>query len=119
MRTNDSARASQERSDLPQWAIGDLTIERRQVGTAETLLAAGQPGGARDLATDNNVHIAYTDQDGQPTLLRLEMLTGVTVGGQAKKCTEMPNMMRVLGIRTYFADLPSRVAPVSVGSIAD
>ncbi|MEY9839692.1 SHOCT domain-containing protein [Streptacidiphilus sp. EB103A] len=102
---------------IPYGAISDLTIEQRQVSTTESLLASGSRGGARDLATHNNIHLAYTDPAGQPMLLRVEMLTGVTVSGQAKKCAEMLDMIRVQGIRNHFATAPA--ATGSAGSVAD
>lgn len=106
--------------EIPYAAISSLTIEQRQVGTAETLLAAGKPGGARDLATDNNLHISYTSQAGQPMLLRLEMLTGVTVGGQAKKCAEMMDLLRVQRILDQLTGYAAVSAPAAAGgSVAD
>lgn len=107
-----------EHLEIPYAAIGGFTIEKRQVGTAETLLSAGKPGGTRDLATDNNLHISYTSQDGQPMLLRLEMLTGVTVGGQAKKCTEMVDLLRVHRILDQLTG-PTTAPAAAGGSVAD
>src|SRR5664280_278867 len=63
-------------------AITDLEIVDRTVSTFE-----GLAGGlnSKQLNQKNNIHIAYTGAEGN-TLLRLEMLSGVTVMGQAKKC---------------------------------
>ncbi|MFC1439067.1 SHOCT domain-containing protein [Streptacidiphilus sp. N1-10] len=104
---------------IPYGAISDLTIEQRQVSTAESLLASGSRGGIRDLATHNNIHLAYSDPTGQPMLLRVEMLTGVTVSGQAKKCAEMLDMIRVHGIRDHFATPSATTTPAASGSVAD
>lgn len=87
---------------IPYTAVSDLEIVTRQVGNAETLLSAGSRGGTRNLATDNNIHISYAAEGGQQLVLRMEMLTGVTVGGQAKKCAEMLDFMQVNGIRSHF-----------------
>jgi hypothetical protein len=87
---------------VPYAAVGDLEIVTRQVGNAETLLSAGSRGGTRNLATDNNIHITFVSPAGRQLVLRVEMLTGVTVGGQAKKCAEMLDFMQVNSIRSLF-----------------
>lgn len=86
---------------LPYAAITDLQIVKRQVSTGEALLSGR--GGTRDLEQDNNIHIGFATEHGQPLVLRLEMLTGVTVTGQAKKCRELEDLLRVNGIRDSFA----------------
>lgn len=105
--------------ELPYAAISELSIAQRQVSATEGLLAAGKPGGAKDLATDNNIHISYTGQDGQSMLLRVEMLTGVTVTGQAKKCAEMLDMIRVNRIREQFTQTGAIPQDAFAVSVAD
>ncbi|MEZ0089938.1 SHOCT domain-containing protein [Streptacidiphilus sp. EB129] len=114
-----AARKFWEPLTLPYAAIGDLTIEQRQVSSTEALLASGKGGGARDLATHNNIHLTYTSPEGQAMLLRVEMLTGLTVNGQAKKCAEMLDMIRVNRIREQFAAAPASASPAGSGSVAD
>lgn len=104
--------------ELPYAAIHNLTIEQRQVSAAENLLSAGKGGGSRDLATMNNLHLHYIDQTGQQLLLRLEMLTGVTVTGQAKKCAEMLDMLRANRILDQITT-PAASAPVASAGVAD
>lgn len=103
---------------LPYEAISDLSIAQRQVSAAEGFLAAGKPGGAKDLATDNNIHISYTSQDGHPILLRLEMLTGFNVSGQAKRCAEMLDMLRAHRILDQITT-PAAAAPMASAGVAD
>lgn len=107
-----------EPMELPYAAISDLTIERRQVSAAENLLSAGNGGGSRDLATMNNIHLHYAGADGHPVLLRLEMLTGVTVTGQAKKCAEMLDQLRAHRILDQIT-APAGAAPTAGGGVAD
>jgi hypothetical protein len=101
---------------IPYPAITDLQIVQRQVGGFESVLAAGSRNGTRDLQTDNNLHLHYTDATGTPTVLRLEMLTGVTVSNQAAKCTELDDLLRTSGIRQQFHSAP---APARGGSLTD
>lgn len=84
---------------IPYSNINDITIESRIVGTAEALLGGLD---SRQLDHKNNIHIKFT-YSGRPTILRLEMLTGVTVMGQAAKCKEFEDRLLVHGIREKFA----------------
>ncbi|MFJ8309808.1 MULTISPECIES: SHOCT domain-containing protein [unclassified Streptomyces] len=104
---------------VPYVRITDLQIVRRQVTTAEVLLSAGSRSGTRDLEQDNNIHLSYTTEQGQPFALRVEMLTGVTVTGQAKKCRELEDMLRVNGIRDRFVGSPVQTAQPAGGGIAE
>jgi hypothetical protein len=51
-------------------------------------------------------------------LLRLEMLTGVTVTGQAKKCAEMLDMLRANRILDQITS-PTATAPVASVGVAE
>lgn len=84
---------------IPFVAVSDVQIVRRQVGSGQALLAGGS---ARDLETDNNLHFHYVDRDGQPLILRVEMLTGVSVSGQARKAAEFADLLMARGVRTQF-----------------
>ena len=70
--------------------IKKFEIVKRQVSTMESLIADD----ARSLETNNNIEITYLDTEGNEILLRLEMLTGITVNGQAGKCKEMLDILR-------------------------
>lgn len=85
--------------EIPYDTVTDLQIADRTVSTFE-----GLAGGldSRQLNQKNNIHISYAGVDGD-TLLRLEMLSGVTVMGQAKKCNELEDRLRYHGIRNQFA----------------
>jgi Short C-terminal domain len=83
---------------IPYDQVTDVKIVARQESGFERLL--GGPN-ARNLNDENNIHVEYLDGD-QPMTLRLEMLTGITVQGQAKKCREFDDRLRSLGIRARF-----------------
>lgn len=95
---------------IPYIKIADLKIVERQVGTAEGILGGLN---SRQLNQANNIHISFT-QNGQPIVLRLEMLTGVTVMGQAKKCLEFEDRLRTHGIREKFVAAQTSTAKQSV-----
>jgi hypothetical protein len=99
---------------IPYAAVSDLQIVRRQVGTGEAILAGVN---AQNLAQDNNIHITYQNAAGQPIILRVEMLTGITVQGQAKKCAEFNDLLNAHSIRRAFAAPPATPSPI--GSLAD
>ena len=49
---------------------------------------------SRQLNQPNNVHIEYDSGAGSPTLIRFEMLSGITVMGQAKACSVLLDRLR-------------------------
>src|ERR1035437_442041 len=93
--------------EIPYNTISNLEIVDRTVNTFE-----GLAGGlnSRQLNQKNNIHITYAGAEGD-TLLRLEMLSGVTVMGQAKKCNELEDRLRNFRVRDQFVastpDAPS------------
>lgn len=93
--------------------VRELSVVERQVGTFEAL-AGGLD--SKQLNQKNNIHIRYVDSDGSEVLLRLEMLSGFTVQGQARKCLEMQDRLRVHGIPERFA--PSGTAAATTGGHA-
>jgi hypothetical protein len=96
--------------EIPYNTISDLEIVDRTVNTFE-----GLAGGlnSRQLNQKNNIHITYAGAEGD-TLLRLEMLAGVTVMGQAKKCNELEDRLRNFRVRDQF--VASTPVAASAGS---
>jgi hypothetical protein len=88
---------------IPFNKISSLEIVGRTLNTFEGIVGGLN---SRQLNQNNNIHIAYTSVEGE-TLLRLEMLTGVTVMGQAKKCLELEDRIRNFRIREQFMTSPS------------
>lgn len=101
---------------IPFAAVADVQVATRQVGTGQALLAGAN---ARNLVQDNNLHFHYVDQVGQSIVLRVEMLTGVTVQGQAKKAAEFNDLLQAHGIRRLFGGASNVATAVSTGSLAD
>lgn len=108
---------------IPYASISAVRIVARQVSTVEGLLGGLN---SRQLNQDNNIHIEYTDAAGTAVLLRLEMLTGITVMGQAKRCREFEDRLRTGGISARFAssssgptaavanDIPEQISKLAV-----
>ena len=101
--------------EIPYRTVTSVEVVERNVSTFE-----GLAGGlnSRQLNQRNNIHIAYSDDAGD-MLLRLEMLTGVTVMGQAKKCAEFEDRLRNLRVREQFATTPSLPTAASPGNLSD
>jgi Short C-terminal domain len=95
---------------IPYSGVADVILEQRVVGTAEALLSGLN---SRQLNQANNIHIIADGPNGQ-LVLRLEMLTGVTVMGQAKKCREFMDRLLTLEIRNQFQQSPP-LAPQPTG----
>ena len=92
-------------------SISDLKIVQRQVGTMEGILGGLD---SRQLNQANNIHITY-QINGQEIVLRLEMLSGITVMGQAKKCLELEDRLRTNNIRNKFR----KVVVTNINNSAD
>jgi hypothetical protein len=84
---------------IPHADIHELQIVERQLGSMEGLLGGLD---SKQLNQANNIHIKYDNSDGDSILLRLEMLTGVTVMGQAVKCREFEDRLSTNSIRAKF-----------------
>jgi len=83
---------------IPFHTISSLEIVERTLSTFE-----GLAGGvnSRQLNQKNNIHVTYVGVEGE-TLLRLEMLSGFTVMGQATKCNEFEDRLRTFHVREQF-----------------
>lgn len=105
------------RVDIPYGDVVDLQIVGRQVSTFEAVIGGLD---SRQLDQDNNIHVLYVDPTGNEMTLRFEMLTGITVQGQARKCRELEDRLRNHGIRDRFRGTPSAApSPDGGGDIAD
>jgi hypothetical protein len=98
---------------MPYETITDLKIVDRTVSTVEGLLGGLN---SRQLNQKNIILIAYAD--GQQ--LRMEMITGVTVMGQAKVCLEFEDLLRTQRIYDRFASAqPPPPPPPPPGAAAN
>lgn len=84
---------------IPYNKVVDFKIVQRQIGTMEGLLGGLNSSQLNQL---NNIHIRYEDESGNEILLRLEMLSGITVMGQAKRCLELEDIIQINHIRKQF-----------------
>lgn len=99
---------------IPYTCIATVEVVERNVSTFEAM-AGGL--NSRQLNQKNNLHISYHDEAGK-LQLRLEMLSGVTVMGQAKKCAEFEDRLRTLRIYEKFqgtASGPTATEPTGLG----
>jgi putative oligomerization/nucleic acid binding protein len=79
--------------------VSDLQIVERQVSTFEGVLGGLD---SRQLNQRNNIHITYQGGTDAEIVLRLEMLSGLSVMGQARKCRELEDRLRIHKIRQHF-----------------
>jgi len=80
-------------------AITDLTIEKRTISNAEMFLGGGNDANQQQ---ENNICITFNTDDGKELMLRVEMLTGVSIYGQATKCREFLDVLRQNNILKIF-----------------
>ena len=100
---------------IPFSSISSLEIVERTLSTFE-----GLAGGvnSRQLNQKNNIHVTYAGAEGE-TLLRLEMLSGFTVMGQATKCNEFEDRLRTFRVREQFVTRPPSPTLPGVGISAE
>lgn len=80
---------------IPYESCKNFEIVQRQVTTAEGLLGGIN---SRQLNQANNIHITYSDEQQRELIVRLEMITGVTVMGQASQCAQLMDFLKAQGI---------------------
>jgi hypothetical protein len=83
---------------IPYGSILGFEIVQRQVNSVEGILGGLN---SRQLNQANNIHIKY-DSGAGVVLIRFEMLSGVTVMGQAKECRELEDRIQIHKIREKF-----------------
>lgn len=78
--------------ELPYSQVISIEIVERTISTAESFLSSSSDNS--DLRQKNVLEITYVDENNDEYVMRNEMLTGVTVMGQAKVCSEMMDLLR-------------------------
>lgn len=91
-----------EEMAIPYAKISKLQIVKRKVSNTEWLLSSSNQD-MKAMEQENNIEIYYKDADDKSQMLRLEMLTGVSIYGQAGKCVEFMDVLRQNGILDKFA----------------
>ena len=82
-----------EEMAIPYEKIKKLEIVERKISNAEWLLSSSRSD-MKAMEQKNNIEISYIDSDNKNQLIRLEMLTGVSIYGQAGKCVEFMDVLR-------------------------
>lgn len=77
---------------IPYDKVTKFEIVKRQVSTTEAMMSGN--GDTKILEQLNNINISYIDDDHSEQMVRVEMLTGTTVYGQAAKCQELIDLLR-------------------------
>ena len=91
-----------EEMAIPYAKIKSLEIVERKISNTEWLLSSSDSD-MKAMEQKNNIEIEYEDSDGNEQFIRLEMLTGISIYGQAKKCVEFMDVLRQNGILKKFA----------------
>jgi len=86
---------------IPYDKTQKVEIVERKISNAEWLLSSSGSD-MKSMEQKNNIEISYEDADGKKQLIRLEMLTGVSIYGQAGKCVEFMDVLRQNGILDRF-----------------
>lgn len=86
---------------IPYERISKLEIVERKVSNTEWLLSSSNSD-MKAMEQKNNIEITY-EENGQSLFVRFEMLTGISIFGQAKKCVEFMDVLRQNGILNYFS----------------
>lgn len=89
---------------IPYAQVQEVVIADRQVSTFEAI-AGGL--NSRQLNQKNNLHVTF-ESEGVVLVLRLEMLSEVTVPAQARKCAELQDLLRTNAIPAQFRPVASR-----------
>ena len=82
----------EENFEVPFSRVTKFEIVKRQVSTSEYMMSSS--GDTKSLEQENNIEITYLDECGDELVIRVEMLTGVTIYAQAAKCREMLDLLR-------------------------
>ena len=86
--------------EVPYTSVKKFEIVKRQVSMAEAMLSSN--GDTKSLEQENNIEITFLEESGKERKLRMEMLTGLSVYGQAAKCREMLDLLREHEILAIF-----------------
>jgi hypothetical protein len=84
---------------IPYDKVSNVEIAQRLVSGVEFVIAPLWSLGLKQLT---NIHITFEESGGLDLILRLSMFTGFGVHGQARKCREFMDLLRVHGIQKKF-----------------
>lgn len=87
--------------------VVSLEIVERTISNAEVFLGGGDNPNQHQ---KNVMEIKYIDEAKDEYVVRCEMLTGLTIMGQAKVCQEMLDLLRTKGVMKQFRGTESKAA---------
>ena len=93
---------------IPYSSVADFQIVQRTVGTLEGILGGLD---SKQLNQANNIHISFRSSRGEDLVLRLEIISGITVMGQAKKCLELMDRIKIHRITENFQKVQAKQTP--------
>lgn len=97
--------------EIPYSCVEKLEIVKRTITNADMWLSSSRSD-MKSMEQENNIEITYRI-DGHQTLLRLEMITGTSIYGQAGKCREMMDVLRQYEILDKFSGETPKAAPTA------
>lgn len=86
--------------DIPYNRVVSLEVVERVITNAEMIMSSNSNNS--DLKQKNVIEIKYLDTNNDEYIVRNEMLTGLTVMGQARVCQEMLDLLRTKGLMKQF-----------------
>ena len=92
---------------IPYSSVADFQIVQRTVGTIEGILGGLD---SKQLNQANNIHISFQSPRREDLVLRLEMISGITVMGQAKKCLELMDRLKIHRVAEKFQKVQTKQA---------
>jgi hypothetical protein len=101
------------RLSIPYENIFDITLAPHETSTVEGILGGIGGTNTSRLSTDNNIDIRFVDAAGATHSLRVEMMTGLSVTGQAAIAQQLQNRLDLHGLRARFAAPAVTSAPAA------
>lgn len=102
------------RLSIPYENILDITLAPHESSTLEGILGGIGGNNTGRLSTDNNLDIRFVDAAGATQSLRLEMMTGLSVTGQAAIAQQLQNRLDLHGLRERFGTGAATSAPAQM-----
>ena len=113
-----AARKFWSRLSIPYQNIVAITLAPHEASLAEGILGGIGGNNSSQLSTDNNIDIRYVDDSGAAQSLRVEMVTGLSVTGQAAIAHQLQARLDLHGLRARFggAEASAMGQPMASGN---
>lgn len=100
------------RLSIPYERIISITRAAHVTSTVEGILGGIGGNNSSRMDTDNNIDLQFRDDAGVVQLVRVEMVTGLTVTGQAAIAHQLENRLDLHGLRARFEPIRAAATPV-------